>query len=116
MRVLVAFLTLAPLLAAQNSNQPSHSDLPFAESDIRRVLILARDAALQQQRPEDGMLGGWLPEHIQTLMAGFRTIDDWQDAAVLQKGATKCTRLMRCVHLLTLPQRITNGYGTRPHK
>src|SRR6202041_3243920 len=90
MRVLAALAlsVLAPILAAQDTTQPN-SDLPFADSDIRRVLILARDAALQQQRVEDGTLGGSLPGSLRTLMTGFRAIDDWQDAVVLQKRVSK---------------------------
>jgi hypothetical protein len=104
MRVLAAFLVLAPLLAAQDTTQPN-SDLPFAESDIRRVLILARDAALQQQRAEDGMLGGLLPDRLQTLTAGFRAIDDWQDAVVLQKRVNKAHK----ADVLCAPPHATPG-------
>jgi hypothetical protein len=104
MRVLAAFLVLAPLLAAQDTTLPN-SDLPFAERDIRRVLILARDAALQQQRAEDGMLGGWLPDRLQILTAGFRAIDDWQDAVVLQKRVNKAHK----ADVLCAPPHATPG-------
>jgi hypothetical protein len=79
--------------------------LPFAESDIRRVLILARDAALQQQRAEDGMLGGLLPDRLQTLTAGFQAIDDWQDAVVLQKRVNKAHK----ADVLCAPSHATPG-------
>ncbi|SPF36104.1 exported hypothetical protein [Candidatus Sulfotelmatobacter kueseliae] len=92
MRTLLALVVLTPFLSAQSPVEP-HANLPFAGSEIRRVLLLARDAALQQQRVEGGMLGGWLPDRLQTLMTGFRAIDDWQDAVVLQKRVNKAHKV-----------------------
>lgn len=83
MRILLALLVLTSSLAAQQTTAP------FSRSEIRRVLLLAREAALQQERDEAGATGGSLPERLQLLMTGFRSIDDLQDAASLQKRVNK---------------------------
>src|SRR5262249_13816639 len=48
---------------------------------------LARDAALDLQRDEQGN-EGWVSERLKTIMQGFKAIDDWQDAIVLQRRVT----------------------------
>lgn len=83
MRILLPVLVLASSLAAQQSNPP------FAPSEIRRVLLLASEAALQEERDEAGSTGGSLPGRLQLLMTGFRSIDDLQDASSLQKRVNK---------------------------
>ena len=82
MKILLAFLVLTSSLAAQQTG------VPFGHSEIRRVLLLARESALQEER-EEGATGGSLPQRLQLLMIGFRSIDDLQDAASLQKGVNK---------------------------
>jgi len=94
---LALFLVLCPSLAGQTAK------LPVPSQEIRRVLLLARDAALHQERAEGGMGGGWLPDWLQTLMTGFRTIDDWQDALALQKHVSKLHR----VDVLSAPPHAT---------
>jgi tetratricopeptide (TPR) repeat protein len=83
MKILLAFLVLTSSLAAQQTG------VPFGHSEIRRVLLLARESALQEERDEEGSTGGSLPQRLQLLMIGFRSIDDLQDAASLQKGVNK---------------------------
>lgn len=83
MRILLAFLVLTSSLAAPQTG------VPFGHSEIRRVLLLAREAALQEEKDEDGATGGSLPQRLQLLMTGFRSIDDLQDAASLQKRVNK---------------------------
>ena len=83
MRLLLTLLALASSLVAQETSSP------FSRSEIRRVLLLARKAALQQERDEAGATGGSLPQRLQLLMIGFRSIDDLQDAASLQKRVNK---------------------------
>ena len=83
MKILLAFLVLTSSLAAQQTG------VPFGHSEIRRVLLLAREAALQEERDEEGSTGGSLPQRLQLLMIGFRSIDDLHDAASLQKGVNK---------------------------
>jgi len=83
MKILLAFLVLTSSLAAQQTG------VPFGRSEIRRVLLLAREAALQEERDEEGATGGSLPQRLQLLMIGFRSIDDRQDAASLQKRVNK---------------------------
>jgi tetratricopeptide (TPR) repeat protein len=51
------------------------------------------------------MLGGWLPDRLQTLMSGFRAIDDWPDAAVLQGRVNKAHR----ADVLSAPPHATPG-------
>ncbi len=85
-------LTLAHSLAAQDKLATAVQK-PVPTIEIKRVLVLARDAALEQERAQDGTEGGWLPDHLQTLMAGFRAIDDWQDAVVLQKRVNKVHKI-----------------------
>jgi len=80
-------LTVAPSLIAQEEPVTAVQN-PVPTAEIKRVLVLARDAALNQERADPGQQGGFLPGYLQTLMAGFRTIDDWQDAVVLQKRVT----------------------------
>lgn len=83
MRILVALLVLTTSLAAQQTSAP------FSRSEIRSVLLLAREAALQQEHDEAGATGGSLPARLQLLMTGFRSIDDLQDAESLQKRINK---------------------------
>lgn len=83
MRILLAFLVLTSSLAAPQTG------VPYGRSEIRRVLLLARDAALQEEKDEDGATGSSLPQRLQLLMIGFRSIDDLQDAASLQKRVNK---------------------------
>lgn len=87
LRILL-LLALAPLLMGQETPAAGNQH-SIPKSEIKSVLVLARDAALEQERAEDGTQGGWLPQHLQTLMAAFRTIDDWQDAVTLQKRVNK---------------------------
>ena len=82
MKILLASLVLTSSLAAQTG-------VPFGRSEIRRVLLLAREAALQEERDEEGSTGGSLPQRLQLLMIGFRSIDDLQDAASFQKRVNK---------------------------
>jgi tetratricopeptide (TPR) repeat protein len=78
---LLLALTL-PMIAQQ---APSvHRKVTFSTNRIRGVLLLARESALKEERDEDGMQGGSLPEHLQMMMAGFRSIDDWEDAVILR--------------------------------
>ena len=83
MKILLPFLVLTSSLAAQQTG------VRFGRSEIRRVLLLAREAALQEERDEEGSTGGSLPQRLQLLMIGFRSIDDLQDAASLQKRVNK---------------------------
>jgi len=83
MKILVALIVHISSLAAQ------HTSVPFGHSEIRKVLVLAREAALQEERDEGGSTGGSLPQRLQLLMIGFRNIDDLQDATGLQKRVNK---------------------------
>ena len=76
MKILLAFLVLTSSLAAQQTG------VPFGRSEIRRVLLLAREAALQEERDEEGATGGSLPQRLQLLMIGFRSIDDRQEGSL----------------------------------
>lgn len=85
---ILLLLALAHSLAAQDKFA-THVATPVNANEIRKVLLLARDAVLEQEQADHGMQGGWLPDHLQTLMAGFRTIDDWQDAVVLEERISR---------------------------
>lgn len=78
---LLLALTLS-LAAQQSASTPGR--VTFSRNEIRGVLLLARESALKEEREEGGMQGGTLPEHLQALMADFRSIDDWYDAVVLR--------------------------------
>lgn len=77
---IVAALALMPsALLAQKPEVSKHS---YSTEAIRQVLILARDAVLQEQSDGDS---AWLGRHQEAIILSFKSIDDWQDASVLQK-------------------------------
>jgi tetratricopeptide (TPR) repeat protein len=79
--VLLLALTL-PLVAQKTASAPNK--VTFSTNEIKGVLLLARESALKEEYDEGQMQGGTLPGHLQVLMAGFRSINDWADAVVLR--------------------------------
>ena len=62
MKILLAFLVLTSSLAAQQTG------VPFGHSEIRRVLLLARESALQGRTGGERVDGRFAPTRLPLLM------------------------------------------------
>ena len=78
----------SPLIAQVAPTSTGSSNVPIPNDKIREVLVLARDATLEQQQKEGGG-DSFLSEKIQALMTDFRAIDNWQNAIALRARVIK---------------------------